>query len=412
MPRRLHVIEGADQGRYFALPEEGAVIIGGSERHCDIVLNDLYAARAHCEIEIRGGRAFVTDLSTPNGTLVNKQRIQRHELAFDDVIRVGNTHLRYEEGEVPAGESAVAPRARRDPEAVPELPRDKLARLSGCKLGHYQVGDVLGIGHYGTVFKARDLKKDVDVALKVLGPEFPADDAEMNRFVQAVKPLLAARHPHLVATLGAGRSHHYMWIARELVLGESAADLIARHHKQKKIDWRVGYRLAVHIGRALDFAARHHWTHLNLTPANILIGIDGTAKLNDLMMHKALGGSVLEQAVRKEKERAEAAWLAPEQTDPEAYVDDLADLHRLGAIVYAALTGRPPFGEENDLDRLRQRIRSEFPDKPMRYQKNIPIELQAVVMRLLAKHPEERYANAAQMLADLAAVGSQYEVKA
>ncbi len=403
MPRRLFVVEGADQGRYYALPEEGAVIIGSSERHCDIVLNDLYAARAHCEIAVQGGKAIVTDLSTPTGTLVNKQKIERHELAWNDVIRVGNTHLRFEEGEVPAGET-IQPRVRPDPDAVPEVPREKLAKLSGCKLGHYQLGEVIGVGHFGTVFKARDLKKEADVALKVLGPEFPANDAEMNRFVLVVKPMLAVRHPHLVTVLGAGRSHNYMWIARELVVGENAADLIARHRKQKRIDWRIGYRLAVHVGRALDFAARHHWSHLNLTPANILIAADGTARLNDLMMHKALGGSVLDQAVRKQKERAEAAWLAPEQTEPGAYVDDLADQHRLGAIVYAVLTGRLPF-EDDDPEHLRRRIRGEFPDKPTRHQKSIPIELQAVVLRLLAKHPEERYANPAQMLAELAAVG-------
>ncbi|MCS6975574.1 MAG: protein kinase [Gemmatales bacterium] len=402
MPRRLYVLEGADQGRYFALPEDGAVIIGSSERHCDIVLNDLYAARSHCEIAVHGDKAVVTDLSTPNGTLVNKQRIDRHELAFNDVIRVGNTHLRYEEGEVPAGE-VIQPRVRHDPDAIPEVSREKLGKLSGYKLGHYELGEVLGVGHLGTVFKARDLKKDADVALKVLGPEFPANDSEMNRFVQVVKPLLAARHPHLVTVLGAGRSHNYMWIARELVVGESAAEVIERHRKQKRIDWRIGCRLAMHVGRALDFATRHHWSHLHLTPSDILISHDGTAKLNDLMMYKALEGSSLFRAVQKTKEKAELPWLAPEQTDPQAYVDDLADLYRLGAIVYAVLTGRPPF-EDDDAERLRHRIRNEFPDKPTRYQKSIPIELQAVVLRLMAKHPEERYANAAQMLAELAAL--------
>jgi serine/threonine-protein kinase len=409
MPRRLLVIEGADQGRCFALPEQGRVIIGSSERHCDIVLNDLYAARAHCEIAVEGERVVVTDLSSPNGTLVNKQRVQQQELALNDVIRVGNTHLRYELGEV-AEAVPVASRPQRDPDAVPRLPRQRLAELSGFKLGHYQLGNVLGVGHTGIVFQARDLKREADVALKVFDPEFPANDAEMNRFVAGVKALLPLRHPHLVAVLGAGRSHNYCWIARDLVPGESAAQVIERHRKQKRIDWLIGFRLAMHLGRALDFASRHHVLHLNLTPANILIGPDGTAKLNDLGMEGALAGSRLAEKVRSARELVDSLWLAPEQTDPQAYVDELADLHRLGAIVYAVLTGRPPF-EEDDPARLRQRIAEELPHKPTRYQKSIPLELQAVVLRLLAKRPEERYANAAQMLADLAGVGQTHGVK-
>jgi serine/threonine protein kinase len=87
-------------------------------------------------------------------------------------------------------------------------------------------------------------------------------------------------------------------------------------------------------------------------------------------------------------------------------VDDLADLHRLGAIVYAVLTGHKPFSGK-DPERLIEQIRNELPEKLKRYQKHIPLELQAVVLRLLAKHPEERFANAAQMLAELVPIGER-----
>jgi serine/threonine-protein kinase len=409
VPRRLFVIEGADQGRCFALPEQGAVILGSSDRHCDIVLNDLYTARAHCEIEVKEDRVVLTDLATPTGTQVNQQRVHKQKLQLDDVIRLGNTHIRFELGEVPTASQPV-PRQHQEPAALPHVGLAQLAELAGHTLGHYRLGEVLGTGQLGTVFKARDLKNGHDVALKVLGPEFPQNDGEMQRFVQVMKTLLLLKHPNLVSLIGAGRVGPYCWIARELVAGENAVELIARHHQQKKIDWHVGFRLAMHIGRALELAARHHLTHLNVTPANILITADGTAKLNDLMMGKALDGTKLQEATLEAKFLAEINWLAPEQADPDAYVDDLADLHRLGAVLFAVLTGRPPF-DGNEPESVLSQIRSELPEKPRRYQKHIPMEFQAVVLKLLAKHAEERFANPAQLLAELVPIGESHGMR-
>lgn len=409
MPRRLLVIEGADQGRCYALPEHGVVLLGCSDKHCDIYLNDLYAARVHCQIEADGERLLLTDLANTSGTQVNKQKVTKHELQLDDVIRIGNTHLRLEIGDAPAPTQPSAP-AQRAPAGLPKLELARLSELSGHTLGHYELGPTLGIGHVGVVFRARDTKNGQEVALKVLGPDFPQNDGEMQRFVQVIRTLLPKHHPNLVSLIGAGRASPYCWIARELVAGENAAQMIARHHAAKKIDWRVGYRLAMHIGRALEFARQHHLSHLNLTPQNILIDGDSIAKLNDLMLTKALDGTKLQQATLESKFLAEMPYLAPEQADPDAYVDETCDYYRLGAVVYAVLTGRPPF-QSKDPTRLLEHIRAEMPEKPRHYQKNIPMELQAVVLRLLAKHAEERYATPAQLLADLAPIGESHKVE-
>src|SRR5207237_1350805 len=136
--------------------------------------------------------------------------------------------LRLEEGDAPAPAksdrtTAAAPRAPEEPGKLPRLPPERLGELAGRTLGHFQLGAVLGQGHCGIVFRAHDLKTDQAVALKVLPPIFPADDAEMQRFVRAMKPAFALHHPGLVALRGLGRTGPYVWLAAELVEGESVA---------------------------------------------------------------------------------------------------------------------------------------------------------------------------------------------
>lgn len=408
MARWLQVVDGADHGRAFPLPDSGTIILGASSKHCDICLNDLYVSRVHCQVEIEEEHVAISDLSTATGTFLNKQKVQRQEMQRGDVIRIGNTHLRLETG---ASIPAAPARTETQPEAKPALPqvtRDRLGELANHMVGHYELGMLLGKGHYGTVFRAQDLKKHQTVALKVLGPSFPANEAEMQRFVATFKRLLPLRHPNLLTLLGVGRSSGYCWIAREYVDGESAADFLTSHRSIRRPDWRVGYRVALHIGRALEFTHQQHLIHGNITPHNILLPDDQSGpKLANLLLSQALEDSVLQKEVLEAKLLAEMPYLSPEQVDPEAYADDLCDLYGLGAVVYALLTGRPPF-VANTPEKLLAAICEGNPEKPRKYQKHIPMELQAVVLKMLARRPEERYPTPAQLVADLAPIAAEH----
>lgn len=409
MARWLQVIDGADQGRSFPLPVGGSIIMGASSKHCDICLNDLYVSRVHCQVDVQDQQVAISDLSTPTGTFINKHKVQRQELHRGDVVRIGNTHLRLEEGEgIPAFPSHTG--VKEEKVAVPHVPLDRLGELANHTLGHYQLGTVLGKGHYGTVFRAQDLKKDQTVSLKVLGPTFPANDGEMQHFVATLKKLMPLRHPNLLSLYAGGRSAGYCWIAREYVDGESAADFLASHRGIRKPDWRVGFRVALHVGRALEYTHQHHLTHGSITPHNILLPDDQSGpKLANLLLTQALEGSALQQEVLEQKLLAEMPYLAPEQADPDSYVDDLCDLYGLGAVVYALLTGRPPF-VANSPEELLAAICEGTPEKPRKYQKNIPMELQAVVLKMLARHQEERYPTPAQLLADLAPIAEEHGI--
>src|SRR6266404_6866728 len=97
MPKRLHIIDGADKGRIYTLPEAGTVIVGNSHKNTDICVHDLLASRVHCEFQVDGDVVTVNDLEDSSGTFVNSQKIKQQPVALNDVIRLGNTFMRLED---------------------------------------------------------------------------------------------------------------------------------------------------------------------------------------------------------------------------------------------------------------------------------------------------------------------------
>jgi hypothetical protein len=412
MSKRLQVIDGADKGQSFLLPEAGAVLIGNSRKHTDICLHDLFVARVHCQVEVEGDKVTVTDRITPNGILVNGAKVPQRDLLPGDVIRVGNSYLRLEEeasdstAEMTADTIAEATPLAPEPGKLPHLPLERLAELTNHTLAHFKVGAPIARGHGGVIFRARDLNTDETVVLKVLSPEFPANGDEMQRFARALKPRLALRHANLVTLCGAGKSGPYVWIATELIEGDSLVPAIDRQRTARKAPWKPALHVAKGIACALEYLKQNHQVHGNITPANVLHAAeDGPAQLNDLALWHGLAGSELRQQTLEQKLLAESPYLSPEHLDPDATVDDLSDQYCLGAVVYALLTGRPPF-EGASPEETMERVRTVMPVKPKEYQPAMPDGFQAIVLQMLAKHPEERYPSPASLLADLDRVGA------
>lgn len=412
MAWRFLVVDGADEGRAYALPAAGSLTIGNGQNQADVSLNDLYVARIHCEVRADGSRWEVADQSSSRGTFVNGQRIDGpRELHPGDVLRVGNSHLRLEAGEAvaeppprrPAPPAPVAAPAKK----LPVLPSERLGELAGQSLGHFHIGHVLGRGHCGTVFRALDQKDDKAIALKVLAPLFPHSEEEMQTFVRAMKAMLPLHHPNLVGVLGAGKTGPYCWIALDLVEGSSLCPFF----NQAKLSWKRSLRVAIHIARALSFARQHRLVHGNITPNNILIGEgDNVARLADLMLSTALEGSQLQLTILEDKLMSELPYLAPEQTPGEGAVDSCTDIHALGAVVYALLTGHPPF-EAKTPDEIIEKIRSSVPVRPRKFLESTPNQLEAIVLKMLAKRPEDRYLSPAELLAELEPLAESLGVK-
>jgi serine/threonine protein kinase len=396
MTKHLLVIEGPDQGRVFPLAG-GALVVGSSNKNTDICLNDPYVSRLHCKVEIRDDRVVVHDLKNSKGTFVNGTQVSRQDLQSGDVLRVGNSQLR-----LVAEAAAVPPNA----EGVVYQPPTWLEELPGQTLGPYQVGAILGAGRHGIVFKATGLRSGHVVALKVLAPDFPADEEELQRFIRVVKPVLPMRHPHLVSLHGAGKSGAFCWLAGDYVEGKTAAHLARKprdtdDEDEDEGDWQTALRVATHVARALGFVHRSRLRHTNITPHNILWHeTTETARLNDLVLADALEGSVMQRRVQEKKLLAELPYLPPEQLEENTFIDDLSDLYSLGVVTYEVLTGHLPFKGDTPEDTIAQ-IREGMPMRPGKHRPGIPPDFERAVMKMMALRQEDRYSSAAELLTDL-----------
>ena len=164
MSRRLVVTAGPDKGRIFEL-KTGETLLLGRSQATQTRLTDPRVSRVHCEVQVEEDRVSVVDANSAAGTMVNGQRVNEQPLGTGDIIQVGDTQLRFEDGQ-----TAVAPAARQSFGGEP------LSSLTGQTLAHYEIGQVVAKGQSASVFRARDTKDGKEVALKVLRPEFSQDE--------------------------------------------------------------------------------------------------------------------------------------------------------------------------------------------------------------------------------------------
>jgi pSer/pThr/pTyr-binding forkhead associated (FHA) protein len=428
--KRLLVVEGADEGKVFPLGDVGPIAIGNSHKHAQIVLHDLYVARVHCELHVESGHYLVKHMQGRNGTLINGKEVLEQELHLGDVLRVGNSQLRYEIGSIepavphePADESethsvaAAGGRgdAARTPAPAPS-PSDSgftsaLMQLESHVLGQYQFGELLGRGQSGLVFRAQHRQTNQTVALKVLSPEFPQTDAELQHFVRALRAVAPLRHAHLVTLYTAGKTGRYCWIARELVEGESLVSLIRRLQEESKLGWKRACRVAVHLAKVLDYLHTHQAAPVRITPSNILLERDTkTTKLADVMLDHALRGSRLEKIIHEKKQLIELPFTAPELLEPGATADHRAGLYALGAVLYTLLTGLPPYSGVSSAEIL-ARMRDGKLVRPSKTVLDTPPPFEGVVLRLLARRPEDRFQSAAEVLGVVEPIANIHEIR-
>jgi len=458
MSLHLLALSGPDKGKIFILNEGCAQTIGRSHTHTEITLQDTDVARVQCQVELAGDSLVVTDLDGTSSTFVNDQAVNEQTMKLGDTLRIGQSLLRFQREQVGrAAPPTVMPTLVVSPKPVPvvsvrpvsraasgvatrvtaltkvdeknqsaalllrtgegaggrdPLPSDRLNELAGTTLGHFELGPILGEGHTGIVFKARDVKSLRNVALRVLPAEFPKNDAERQRFIQAVKEMLHLDHVHLVKLYGAGKADAYHWLASEFVEGPNLAQIMKHARPTGNSGdplraWEPAYRVAVHIARALDYAHQHHFIHRNITPTDILVHgsgdhiiMEGVAKLNDLVMFMALEGTGLRQVSLRAKVATELPYFSPEQTYAGTQVDARSDIFSLGSVVYTVLMGRPPFEGPSQAETVR-RIREEPPVSPRKLHPLLPRHFDFILLKMLAKPPEHRFQTAAELLESL-----------
>ena len=400
MRGQLVVIAGPDLGRSFSLVD-GQTLLLGRGQNTESRLKDPAVSRVHCEVQVDEGKILLKDSGSSSGTQVNGKRISgKYELRPGDHITIGSTQIRYQlEGEPDASTVMTEPAGATK---VPSEEVEQLAALVGTSLGHFAIQSAIAKGPSSFIFRAMDTKDNREVALKVLAPEFSQDEEEMQRFVRTMKTVLPLKHPNLVTLYGAGKTGNHCWVAMEYIDGESLTQVIERIGIAGMLDWRNALRVAIHVARALAYAHEQNIIHRNITPPNIMIrNSDKATKLGDLMLAKALEGTLAKQVTKPGELVGDVSYMSPERTrGTGAEVDGRSDIYGLGATVYALLTGRPPCEGTSLVDTI-TKIRSAEPVKPKKYQLAIPDLFEGAVLQMLAKRPDDRFQSAEDLVEQL-----------
>ena len=391
---QLVIISGPDTGRTFAL-EDGTSLLVGRGQDTNAQLTDPHCSRQHFQLQVADGKVLLKDLDSSSGTHVNGSPASETRVGPGDVIQIGQTQLRVE------GPGMADLTVAADAAPAPAAAAGSGAALVGTTIHHYEITRVLSQGSTSVVLHGQDTEKNREVALKVLLPELSTDEEEMQRFIRAMKTMHPIRHPNIIRIYNAGKTNDSVWVAMEYVEGESVAAMIERIGTVGMLDWRDAFRVCVHISRALNEAFEHKIIHRNITPENILVRAeDKVAKLGDMMLAKALEGTKAEQITQPGQLIGPIPFMPPERTLGSSDVDCRADIYSLGATVYALLTGRPPV-EGSSLPDLIMKIRDEEPVKPKEFQLAIDDMFEGIVMRMLAKRPDERFQHPSNLVKEL-----------
>ena len=411
MKQQLVVIAGPEKGRSFSL-ENGQTLVIGRGQASDTQINDPHLSRVHCQVEVDRDKVILTDRRSSGGTYIDETRVTERELRPGMVFCIGDTRIRYLV-EQPQEESTMVRDAPANATETSVLGAGTdWKSLVGQSFAHYRLDEIVHKGSSGMLFKAYNTENNRPAAVKVLSPDCTNSDDDRGRFVRAMKTMINIRHENIVELYNAGKQGPYCWAAMEFIKGDAIVDVIRLIGVQGMLDWREAYRVAVHIGRALQAAYEHKIIHRNVTPTNIMRR-EGDQKilLCDLMLAKALEGTLAKQITQPGQLVGEVAYMSPERTRSGSDVDCRSDIYGLGATVYALLTGRPPF-ESNSLPELIHMVREEQPIRPKEFQMSIHDRFQDAVMHMLEKRPEDRYQTPAELLRDLDRVGTFANVMA
>lgn len=269
--------------------------------------------------------------------------------------------------------------------------RIRVGKTFGLILGNYRVLSCLGHGGMGTIYKAEHLRLPRLVAIKVLSLSSEEDTKHLQRFTNEMWSVAQLQHPNIVAAIDAGevvstlpefKSLHYF--VMEYIPGQDLHEYV---ETQGPLLPDKACDLIHQLASALVETEKHHLIHRDIKPSNVLVTPEGVAKLLDfglarhLRSRMTVPGSVL----------GTVDYLAPEQARDASSVDIRADIYGLGGTLYWCLTGHTPFASEgNALQDLVNRLK-QVPPSIRLWQPDLPVELDAVVSRMMAVEPDERF---------------------
>lgn len=291
---------------------------------------------------------------------------------------------------------AAAASAAAVTDVSPSLDGDGALRIG--QGGRYRIDRLLASGGMGSVHKGYDATLQRDVAIKELDVSLAQDQEQSDRFRQEALALAGLAHPHIVPVYDLVEDNNRFWIVMELLSG---GDLETRLEKNPP-NVKVASNIVRAVAEGLAFAHNKGIVHRDIKPMNILFNADGIPKLVDFGIAKLMKSQLSVVQTREGLSLGSPTYMSPEQVKGKKDVDKRADIYALGITFYKMLVGDAPFtGDAEDV--MRQHM-FETPQPPSELNNMVGNELNAIVLKMLAKNPDDRYQSLEEFIAALAAV--------
>jgi len=365
-PARLIVENGSEQGTQLELCRTNPCEIG-TDPGCALRLTGPGIAARHIVVKALVDTGFgAKGLGTP--FTLNARITQAARLADGDVLELGGVRVRY--AETHEADKRARPTARQS-------------------LGGFRLHRVLGAGGMGTVYEAEQVSLDRVVALKVLSKDLTRDPVFVARFVAEARAAARLHHPNVLQVFDVDHEGDTFCYSMELMHEGSVEDRLKRLGKLEVED-------ALHViadaARGLAYAESLRIVHRDIKPDNLMLDQHGTVKIADL-------GLAMTDEDDISKVIGTPHFMSPEQVRKQP-LDHRSDLYSLGCTFYRLLTGGTPFARSSVVEILKAHVKDR-PDSASKANPEVPAEVSAMVDRLLAKEPVERYQSANELLEEI-----------
>ena len=257
----------------------------------------------------------------------------------------------------------------------------------------YEMIEKVGNGGMATVYKAKDHILNRFVAVKILRDEFTTDNEFIKRFHSEAQAVASLTNPNIVAVYDVGNEGNLYYIVMELVQGRTLKEII---QEQGKLSWKWSLRVAIQIAKALETAHKNNIVHRDIKPHNIIITEDGTAKVTDFGIAKAVSNSTITAFGTT---LGSVHYFSPEHARG-GFTDAKSDLYSLGVVLYEMITGKVPFEADTPVSVALMHMQ-EKPIEPIELTPTIPISVNKIVIKAMQKDANFRYQSASEMLKDL-----------
>ncbi|VAX37406.1 Serine/threonine protein kinase [hydrothermal vent metagenome] len=267
-------------------------------------------------------------------------------------------------------------------------------------LGKYQIQKKIGSGGMGTVFLAEHTELKRIVALKVLPVSKAENPTLVKRFKAEARAAANLKHENIVAVYEAGEAAGRFYIALEYIDGKDVLQIL---RKEGVMSVKRSVDIVKQTAQALQHAFEQNIVHRDIKPSNLLIDSKGVLKLTDMGLARTMDESAQTQITRDGTTVGTVDYMSPEQARDSKAADIRSDLYSLGCTWYQMLTLKVPFGEGSMTNKLNAHATQSPPD-PRAINDKIPEAMVAVIHRMLAKKPDDRYQTPQEFIDDLAKV--------